>query len=134
MQLRRLFLLGIALCAAPALAHHSYTAFDMQKLITIEGVVLSYQLMDPHTHITVQVPPGTTGAAQVGIWDVEGAAASIMRRQGWHASTYKPGDRIKLVGNPLKSGGKGIVLSYAIWPDGKRLYTDISRPREAVGK
>jgi hypothetical protein len=130
MRQQWLFLLGITLGAAPAFAHHSYTAFDLQKFITIEGVVVSYQLIDPHVQLTVKVPPGAADSAQVGVWDVQGAAANIMRRQGWSATTYKPGDLIKLVGNPLKSGEQGIVLSYAIQPDGKRLYMDISRPKK----
>ena len=134
MKLRTLLLSGIAMAAAPVLAHHSYAAFDMKKFITIEGVVVSYQLINPHVHMTVKVPPGAKDPSQVGVWDVEGAAANIMRRQGWNAKTYKAGDPIILVGNPLKTGDKGIALSYALQPDGKQLYMDISRPKEAVGK
>jgi hypothetical protein len=132
MKSKIVFFLGAALIAGPTLAHHSYAAFAMDKEITIEGVVVSYQLINPHVHLTVKVPPGAKDASQVGLWDVEGAAANIMRRQGWNAQTYKAGDPIKLVGRPMKTGDKGVALFYAIKPDGSRLYMDISRPKAAA--
>jgi hypothetical protein len=129
---RPLLVVIAALVAAPTVAHHSFSAFDMEKAVTIEGVILSYQLINPHAHLTVAVPPGAKDSASVGIWDIEGAAANIMRRQGWNAQTFKRGDRIKLVGHPLKSGDRGISLFYVIKPDGSHLYQDIARPKPAA--
>ena len=118
-----------AVAAMPAIAHHSFSAFDMDREIVIEGVVYSYQLTNPHAHLTVKVPPGGKEPGKAGTWDVEGAAANIMRRQGWTAQSFKAGDRITLVGHPLKSGDRGLSLFYVIKPDGSRLYQDIARPK-----
>jgi hypothetical protein len=125
-------ILCVAIIASRAMAHHSFSAFDMDKEVTVEGVVFSYQLMNPHAHMTVKVPPGGSNPAQAGTWDIEGAAANIMRRQGWTAQSFRPGDRVKLVGHPLKSGDRGLSMFYATKPDGTRLYQDIARPRAAV--
>jgi Family of unknown function (DUF6152) len=132
MSYRVTLLVVAALSAAPANAHHSFAAFDMDREVSIEGVVASYVLSNPHAHLTVKVPPGTRNASQTGTWDIEGAAANIMRRQGWNAETFKRGDRIKLVGHPLKSGDRGISLFYVIRADGTHLYQDIARPRAAA--
>ena len=111
--------------AAPAFAHHSFAAFDMSQRITVEGIVESLKMENPHAHLTLKVPSGP----QAGRWDVEGASANIMRRQGWSNTAFKPGDKITIVGHPLRSGDKGISLFYAIKADGTRLYQDIARPK-----
>jgi hypothetical protein len=132
MNFRATLSIGVALVAGPAIAHHSFAAFDMEKEVSLEGIVASYVLTNPHAHLTVKVPPGAKNAAQTGTWDIEGAAANIMRRQGWNAQSFKRGDRIKLVGHPLKSGDKGISLFYVIRADGSHLYQDIARPKAAA--
>jgi hypothetical protein len=52
-------LVAAALTAAPALAHHSYAMFDMQKNVTLEGTVTDYQWTNPHGWIEMT----TTDAA-----------------------------------------------------------------------
>lgn len=127
-------LFSIAICflfvGLPIFAHHGFSAFEMNKNVTYAGVVVDYFWVNPHMHITVKVPEGASEPTTVGTWDVEGAAPSIMARQGWNKATYKAGDPITLVAHPLKDGGKGASLFYAIRPDGSRLYQDIARPHE----
>ena len=125
-------LIPAALLAAlplAASAHHSFAAFDMGKNITIEGTVTNYKLENPHAHMQMQVVAVDGKAMDKPVaWDIEGAAANIMRRQGWTAQTLKPGDKVKFVGHPLHSGDRGMALFYVVMPDGKRIYQDISRP------
>lgn len=125
--MRQFGVLGVVgiVIAAPSLAHHSYAAFDMNKNIRIEGILESLKLENPHVHIVVRVETGP----EAGIWDIEGASANIMRRQGWSAYSFKPGDSITLVGHPLRSGDRGMSLFFAIKPDGTRLYQDLARPK-----
>ncbi|MEQ1579753.1 MAG: DUF6152 family protein [Steroidobacteraceae bacterium] len=112
-----------------AFAHHSFSMFDMDKDVTLEGSVIEYRFGNPHSHIIIKVPAGKAQAEYAGNWDVEGGSATIMRRQGWSRETFKPGDGIKIVGHPMRDGTKGISLFYAIMPDGTRLYHDIARPK-----
>ena len=119
----------MASLAIPVLAHHGFTMFDMEKNLTLTGTVEAYDWFNPHSHITVKVTDAADKSL-VGTWDVEGAAPSIMARQGWNKGTYKPGDSISIVVHPLKNGGKGASLFYAIRPDGSRLYQDIARPKD----
>jgi hypothetical protein len=125
---------GMLFAAFPIFAHHGFSMFDMEKNSTYVGIVVEYNWENPHTHITVKVAQGAADPSTVGTWDVEGGAPSIMARQGWTKSSYKPGDPITLVAHPMRDGAKGASLFYAIRPDGTRLYHDIARPKDDVGK
>jgi hypothetical protein len=129
MRLRTGLLLaaGALACAAPAYAHHSFAMFDRNKMVTWEGVVEQYEWTNPHSHITVVVPVGGKDPSLAGRWDIEGASPNIMMRQGWTKNSFKPGDKITIVGHPLKDGGKGGSLYYALDKTGKKLYHDVNR-------
>ncbi len=129
---RPLLVLGaLALFVVPVLAHHSFAIFAMDKDVTYTGTVVEYRWANPHTHIIIKVDPGPGVDPQtVGTWDIEGGSTNIMGRQGWNRALYKAGEPIVVVAHPLKDGGKGASLFYAIRPDGKRLYHDIARPKK----
>jgi hypothetical protein len=119
------------LCGGLAEAHHSYSAFDMQKTMTYTGTVVEFKLMNPHSHFILKVAPGAAHPATVGTWDVEGGSINIMVRQGWRKDTLKAGDKVTVVGHPMRDGAKGLALFYLQNPDGSRLYMDIARPKDA---
>jgi len=103
----RLTSLSLALAAAaalsvPAYAHHSFAMFDNTKLTTWEGTVERYDWTNPHTQIFIVVPPSAKDQSTVGRWNIEGSSPNIMTRQGWNKSTLKPGDKVTLVGHPLR--------------------------------
>lgn len=97
--------LVLACCAAPALAHHSFGMFDMQKDATVEGTVKDFQWTNPHIWVDIVVPASAHGPA--GAWSIEGDAVGIMQRKGWSRSALKPGDKVKITYHPLKAGGIG---------------------------
>jgi len=111
-------------------AHHSFAMFDQGKLISLKGTVAEFYWINPHGHIILNVPAGPgVDPKMVGEWDIECASTSIMRLQGWSSATLKAGDQITISANPLKDGNKGASLFYATFPDGKRMYRDIARPK-----
>ena len=113
---------GIALAAAPALAHHSRALFDMGKNITYRGVVEEYRWQNPHSQIVVRVGDGAADPSTVGKWTVEASAIGVMTSGGWTARTYKPGDPITVVAHPNVAGSHLVLLFYALKADGTRLY------------
>ena len=132
LRIWRLFTASVAILvtAGTVSAHHSFAMFDQDKLVTVKGVVTEFYWINPHGHIILKVDPGPgVDAKMVGEWDVECASTSIMRLQGWSSNTLKAGDQVTISGNPLKDGSKGVSLFYATFPDGKRLYRDIARPK-----
>ena len=132
LRIWRLFTASVAILvtAGTVSAHHSFAMFDQDKLVTVKGVVTEFYWINPHGHIILKVDPAPgVDAKMVGEWDVECASTSIMRLQGWSSNTLKAGDQVTISGNPLKDGSKGVSLFYATFPDGKRLYRDIARPK-----
>jgi hypothetical protein len=126
---------GVALAIAPAaaFAHHSFAMFDRAKMYTWTGTVEEFNWTNPHVHMTVNVPAGAGDPATVGRWDIEGASPNIMARQGWTRNTFKVGDHITVVGHPLKDGGKGGSLYYALDKNGKKLFHDVNRSGGPAG-
>lgn len=96
-----------ALAAAsvtPAAAHHSFSLFNAQKNLALEGTVKDYQWTNPHVWIQLIV---TDAAGKDVEWSIEAASASSLARQGWSRQTLKRGDRVSVVVHPLKDGTDG---------------------------
>jgi hypothetical protein len=108
--------------AGAASAHHSFTEFNMKKVETIKGTVAEFQWTNPHTWtwIDVKSPDGT-----VTKWGLEGMSPNYLGRRGWTQDTLKPGEDIKVVIHPLKSGKPGGAFIRATLPDGteKAMFT-----------
>jgi len=109
---------GIFSAARPALAHHSFTMFDMTKRVTLVGTVTSFEWTNPHAYIEIDVPD-EKGAVKH--WSIELGSPSILMQSGWKFSSIHAGDKLTLVINPLKTGQNGGFLSHATLPDGKVL-------------
>jgi hypothetical protein len=105
--------------AAPALAHHSTAAFDMERTIEITGTIEDFQWTNPHTWTNVKVE-GSDDTA--GIYGLEGMSPNYLGRNGWTKSTLKPGDKVTLQVHPLKDGRKGGFMVAVKLPDGTLLY------------
>ena|SRR5688572_15146835 len=102
----------------PALAHHSYAAFDREKKVTLSGVVREVQWNNPHAWIQIVV---TDEKGRQVEWGVEGGSPNMMARTGWKSSTLKAGDKIVAVVNPLKDGRPNGSLVTVTLADGRVL-------------
>jgi hypothetical protein len=113
---------GIALLllasAGPANAHHSFAHFDRSKEVTMTGVVREVQWSNPHTWIQVIV---TDDKGRKTEWGFECGSPNMMSRTGWKRTTLKMGDKVVVVGNPLKNGKPNASLVKITLPDGRVL-------------
>jgi hypothetical protein len=87
-----------------AFAHHSFTVFDIQHPLELQGTVQEFKFTSPHSFIVLEVK-GADGTST--IWNLEGASPSILVRNGWSSQSLKTGDEIKLSIDPLRSGAPG---------------------------
>ena len=108
---------GALAAASSALAHHSFTMFDMSKRITLVGTVTSFEWTNPHSYIEIDVPDDQSTKH----WSIEMGSPSILQQSGWKFSSLKKGDKTTLIINPLKNGKAGGFLSTATLPDGRTL-------------
>ena len=104
--------------AVPAWAHHSFASFDRSKEVTLTGVVREVQWNNPHTWIQVTV---TDAKGKQTEWGFECGSPNMMSRTGWTSRTVKAGDRVTVVGNPLKDGRPNAALVRVTLPDGRVL-------------
>ncbi len=65
-------------------------------------------------------------------WGFEGMSPNYLGRRGWSKSTFKPGDKVKAVIYPLKSGEPGGTLLHATLPDGTEV-VNFGRPPSGGG-
>jgi hypothetical protein len=106
--------------AGPALhAHHSNSAYDTAKTVTIKGTVAKWQLMNPHSGLWVEIKTeqGTTE-----LWAGEFTGTlDLYRKFAWNRGTFKPGDAITLIGNPAKDGATSLMARKVVFADGKEV-------------
>jgi uncharacterized protein DUF6152 len=81
-----------------AAAHHSISSvYDSHRRLTIDGVVVQFQLINPHPFLTVDVADGNGGTER---WRLEMDNRSELVDIGVTARTLLPGDRVTVAGNP----------------------------------
>jgi len=91
-------LAGALLLAAPAFAHHSFTAtYDEKTTIKIEGELVQFMFRNPHAFVHVLAPDDK---GQMQRWGVEWGGAGSLAGQGVTRDTLKPGDHVIITGNP----------------------------------
>src|SRR5262245_54395948 len=103
--------------AADLRAHHSHAMFDMTREVAITGTVTSYAYRNPHVFLYVDVKGA---AGEVKNWAVEMSNIANMESRGIYLSTFKPGDTITVMLNPLRDGRFGGNYSSVIAADGKK--------------
>ena len=117
--------------AGPADAHHSFAQFDRTKEVTMSGVVREVQWNNPHTWIQVVV---TDAKGRKTEWGFECGSPNMMSRTGWKRTTLKMGDRVVVVGNPLKNGQPNASLVKITLPDGRVLGPGDAPPPRPLAK
>ncbi len=120
MRMSRSLLIAVVMLAgaAPVLGHHSFAAFDRDRQITLTAVVREFQWTNPHAWIQVVV---TDEKGRKTEWGLECGSPNMMARTGWKRGTLQPGDRVVVVGNPLKDGKPNALLVRITLPDGRVL-------------
>ena len=109
---------GILAGASLAVAHHSFSMFDMTKKVTLDATVTEFQWTNPHVYIEVDVANGTGPAKH---WSVELGSPSILLKGGWKHNILKKGDKATLIISPLKNGQSGGFLEQITLSDGRKL-------------
>jgi hypothetical protein len=105
MRTRIGFIVGFAatMWAMPLLAHHTISwYYDVDKLVTLKGVVTEIDWVNPHIlfHLEVTKDDGTIVS-----WTVETRAAYIMKRRGFAQDFAKAGETVSMAVFIAKDGG-----------------------------
>lgn len=113
-----LVILAALFCATPALPHHSNVAFEVNKIVTLTGVVTEFRWVNPHTWIGLSVDDGKGTKT---VWAIEGRAPGVLARAGWSRSSVKVGDTVTIDFSPAKDGSKTGLVARVTKADGSIL-------------
>ena len=90
----------------PATAHHSAAGQDFTKRVELQGVVKSWQIMNPHGKLVIQV----TDAKGTRDVELETHSRNNVYRAGYRDGMVKAGDKIKVFVAPNRDGSDGGYL------------------------
>jgi len=114
--------------AGPARAHHNAAGIDRTKTVAVEGTVKEFKWANPHSWVEIEVPDKKGG---VEIWNAEMTSPSILVKAGWKKTSLTPGDKVKLVVNPMMNGNPGGLFVSITLPSGQQLTQQAPRPAAA---
>lgn len=110
---------GVSLIAVPLLAHHGTgVAYEMDKEITLKGVVIEWIWANPHCGILFDV---TDDKGNVAHWGAELGNPHGLSEAGLSKDILKPGDKITVTGHPARTGSPRLSLTHFTLPDGRTL-------------
>ena len=95
-----IFALGLGSLAAPALAHHSFGMFEMNKPFRASGTLVEMHFVNPHSYMEIEVVDAAGKKSRI---RCEMRAAALLRRSGWTAEMFKLGSHIEIDGHPHRT-------------------------------
>src|SRR5688500_14506140 len=114
---------GVLLMWAGPFAHHGDADRYNQDVITVTGAVVDVQMVNPHSHIILDVQEGGKTVR----WQAElGGPQPLIKQFGWTPSTIKKGMTLTMIGRRLKSGAPFLNLTeranIVVTDTGKEIY------------
>jgi len=107
--------LAMSLLPVGGTAHHSFSAFDIDREVTVRGIIVKFDWMNPHTRTWIEVTDDDGAAV---IWELEGMSPDYLGRRGWTRSTLRTGEAAEITIHPLRSGAPGGTFLRATLADG----------------
>lgn len=106
------------LSSVPLSAHHGGATMYTDRTVTLKGTVKSWLWSNPHCLLTLNVK-GEDG--QTVQWVTETQAPNSIYASGYRKDSFKPGDVVTIIVQPVKSGRPNGRIAQAVLADGTKL-------------
>ena len=111
-------LLGLA---RAVLAHHAFPAeFDVDKPVTLSGVVSKLEWINPHVYVYLDVKDSS---GKVTTWSLESWPTGILHRSGVSRDMIKAGTPLTILAYRAKDGTSLAYIRKFTWSDGHAIET-----------
>ena len=97
--------LATAAAGSSLSAHHSYSAYETDRLVEVNGVIDVFEWRAPHSLLKVRSDDDQ-------LYIFEWQAPSSLQRRGIAEDTLKSGDRIVVTGNPHREFERNRILNF----------------------
>ena len=110
--------MGVLVMSVPLVAHHGAAALDTGKEVTLKGTVTEWTWSNPHCFLQFDAKDAT---GTVRNWAVETQNPTAMTQRGWSRTSFKAGDPVTVILEPVKNGQPiGRILS-VVFANGEKL-------------
>ena len=109
---------GLLVLSGPLVAHHGSASFDTEKELTLKGTVTEWLWANPHCFLKIDAKDET---GTVRNWNLELGNPTDMTPRGYGRRTFKVGDEVTVVLQPVKSGASVGSIRSVILPNGQKL-------------
>jgi len=99
------------------LAHHGAGTFDRNSEVDLDGVVTGVDFVNPHAWMYFDV---TDENGNVAAHRCEMRAATVLRRSGWSAEMFVPGERVHVSGRGDRFDPNSCYLTTIVFEDGTK--------------
>ena len=124
---------GLLLGAAPAMSHHSAAvAYDVDKVVTVQGVVTEVKWENPHSWVYLDVKDAS---GRVVKWSFEGATPNLMHRRGITPAILKPGLVLTIKAHPARAASRHAgEMTEILTSDGKTIRATLGGAEPGRGR
>jgi hypothetical protein len=106
--------------AIPTSAHHAFAAeYDANKLVTVSGIVTTFEWTNPHALLYVN---GKDAEGKVASWKFEMGSPGGLQSRGWKRTDLKNGDQITVDGYAARDGRNVANVRTVRLADGRKLF------------
>jgi hypothetical protein len=114
-------MVGLLTLAGPVFAHHAFPAeFDVDKPVTLTGVVSKLDWINPHVYVYLDVKDSK---GKVANWALESWPTGILHKSGVSRDMIKVGTPLTILAYRAKDGKNLAYIRKFTWEDGHAIET-----------
>lgn len=115
------------IASAAALAHHSYSMFDISRAVVVDGSVAKLEWTNPHVFVWVYVKKPDE-PSEYDLYAFESGPIGFLARNGWNKDSLAAGEKVRVQYFPLRDGRPGGSFIRLVRADGSEMIGDQYSP------